>query len=202
MSIYLAAEKQSRFNQLITLFASGDISDEQEAELLLLRKELKSNKAERIELIAELKNQIAKLHVPIDELYSKAEILSSAQAFGLVTKVTVKKSLPGNRNDRTSDSNEVLLILSKEPGESGPTDWKYRQGRVYERTGRMATPWQHKQYPAKLLNVGYSAESLRPYFTPAGVAFFATEAGQAELAVLVEATNKARSANGSRESME
>jgi hypothetical protein len=130
----------------------------------------------------------------VPTLRTKEEILFSAQTLGGLTKSTRKKALPGNRNTRPSDGNEILLILSKESGESGPTNWNYRQGRVYERTGRMTTPWQVKQYPVKLLKVGISAETLRPYFTPAGVAYFATEQGQVELAALVAATTEAQAA--------
>ncbi len=192
MANYLNTEKQLRFNQLIALFSSGDISDEQEAELIALRKELKQNKVDRVEKLAVLRNQIDELGVSIEELYSAEEIAVAAQK----VKVTLSdKSKVGKKEARPSDSNEVLLVLRNAPGEKGPSEWRYRQGRIYERaSGTTSQPWamREKQFPSKLLKIGTSAEQLRPYFTSSGVAYFASEAGQAELAKLVEVTLQAR----------
>jgi len=199
MAIYLNEEKQPRFNQLIALFTTGDISDEQEAELIALRKELKQNKTERSDKLSAIKNQIAELGVAIAELYSTDEIAIAAQ--GSIVNVNIPVKIRGAENKkeyqkaRASDSNEILLILRNEPGVKGPSEWSYRQGRIYERaSGTTSQPWamRPKQYPTKLLKIGYSADLLRPFFTPAGIAYFSTEQGQAELAKLVEVTLHAR----------
>lgn len=194
MAIYLNSEKQLRFNQLLALFSSGDIGDEQEKELITLRRELQKNKAARIGLLSGIKTQIAELGIAVAELYSKDEISAAAQESGLfISRATQSKSK--EKSSRTSDNNEVLMVLRNEPGEKGPTKWSYRQGRIYERaSGTTSQPWamRAKQFPGKLLKLGTSAEALRPYFTPAGTAYFATEAGQAELVRLVEVTLEAR----------
>lgn len=195
MAIYLNSEKQSRFNQLIALFSNGDISDEQETELIALRKELQKNKAERIDRLASIKALIAELSVTVAELYSRDEISAAVLESGFpILRSTPLKSK--EKSSRPSDSNEVLLVLSNEPGAKGPSEWSYRKGRIFERaSGTTSQPWamRLKQYPGKLLKIGTSAEALRPYFTPAGAAYFATEQGQAELAKLLEVTAKARS---------
>jgi len=192
MANYLSIEKQLRFNQLIALFSSGDISDELEAELIMLQKELKQNKIDRVEKIAYLINKIEEIGADIVELYSADEIALAAQNVNIALS---DKRKDGKKEARPSDSNEVLLILRNEPGEKGPSQWRYRQGRIYERaSGTTSQPWamREKQFPSKLLKIGTSAEQLRPYFTPAGAAYFASAAGQAELAKLIEVTLAAR----------
>ena len=192
MANYLSIEKQLRFNQLIALFAGGDISDDQEAELISLRKELQQNKVVRVEKLSSLKNQIKELGVAVTELYSSDEIAIAAKN----AQISFADKNKDNKKElRPSDCNEVLLVLRNSPGEKGPSEWRYRQGRIYERaSGTTSQPWamREKQFPSKLLKIGTSAEQLRPYFTPAGVAYFDSEAGQAELAKLVEVTLQAR----------
>lgn len=194
MANYLNAEKQSRFNQLIALFSNGDISDEHESELIALRKELQKNKADRLGHLANIKAQIVELGVAVEELYRNEEIVSAAQNIGLLPSRTPSQK-SAEKKLRPSDSNEVLLILRKDRDQKGPSEWLYRQGRVFERAGgTIVRPWapKLKQFPVKLLKVGYSADLLCPHFTAAGAAYFATEPGQAELSKLIEVTLEAR----------
>lgn len=198
MARYLSSEKQSRFDSLIALFSNGDISDEEEVELITLRKELQKNKLERVEQLNRIQAQISELDVEIVELYSRECILAVAKT--LESQINSKaafstKKSNNEKNVRESDGNEVLLVLTHAAGDKGPGEWSYRQGRVYERASSTTSqPWamRPKQYPSKLLKIGTSVEALRAYCTPAGTAYFATEAGQAELAKLVEVTAKAR----------
>lgn len=196
MATYLGNEKQLNFDKLITLLRSGDITDEQESELIALRRELQRNKQERSDRLASMKNMIAELGVSVEELFAAGAISAASQKLGTGSgnsRATTGKS--EGKNTRPSDSNEVLLILPKEAGVKGPPVWKYRRGRIFERgSGTTPKPWPLKvrQFPTKLLTLGHSAESLRSYFTPEGSAYFSTEQGKFELAKVVEIVNEAR----------
>jgi hypothetical protein len=199
MSTYLNSEKKLRFDTLMAVFATGDVSEEQEAELMSLHRELQNNKRVRAEQLSTIKGQVNDLNIAVAEIYSSDEISAAAQALNRNTTVASKSSNKKKiaRRSRPSDTNEVLLVLHNNPGEKGPSEWRYRQGRVFERASDTTSlPWamRQKQFPSKLLKVGTSAEALRPYFTQAGASYFATEAGQKELDRLVEVTNAARKA--------
>lgn len=201
MATYLGNEKQRHFDNLIALLRSGDISDEQETELLELRRELQRNKQERSNRLASIKTMISELGVLVEELFEAGAIAAAARKLeaGASRPATGGSATGKNaeKKARPSDGNEVLLVLSKEPGVKGPQMWKYHRGRVFERgSGTTPRPWPLKlrQFPTKLLMLGYSADSLRPFFTPDGATYFATEQGQAELVKLVEIVNEARQA--------
>lgn len=188
MNIYLSKEKQSRFDHLILLLRNGEMNGEQEEELLALRREMQNNKQERATRVAAVKETVVELGISVGELFSAAEISAAQRPTAIAAKT-------GERKTRPSDANEVLLSLPKEPGVKGPSAWDYRRGRVFERgSGTTPKPWPLKlrAFPTKLLALGDSAETLRPYFTPAGVAYFATAEGQAELDKLVETVQEAR----------
>lgn len=199
MATYLGNEKQRHFDNLIALLRGGDISDEQEAELLALRRELQRNKQERSNRLASIRTMITELGVLVEELFEAGAITAAARKLGVDAPRSATGGSAKNtgKKTRSSDGNEVLLILSKEPGVKGPQMWKYHRGRVFERgSGTTPRPWplKSRQFPSKLLMLGYSADSLRPFFTPDGATYFATEQGQAELAKLVEIVNEARQA--------
>ncbi len=188
MTIYLSKEKQSRFDHLITLLRNGEMNEEQEAELLALRREMQNNKQERATRVAAIKGEIGDLGITVGELFSAAEITAAQRPQAVAVKT-------GERKTRPSDANEVLLSLPKEPGVKGPSVWDYRRGRVFERgSGTTPKPWPLKlrAFPTKLLALGDSAETLRPYFTAAGADYFATPEGAAELEKLVETVKEAR----------
>ncbi|MFA7239455.1 MAG: hypothetical protein WC091_05025 [Sulfuricellaceae bacterium] len=198
MKTYLGNEKQRYFDSLIALMRSGDITDEQEAELIALRRELQRNKQERSNHLASIRTMIAELGVSIEELFVAEAIVAAAQKLGggaVGSRTATGRST--EKNVRASDANEVLLLLPKEAGVKGPPVWKYRRGRVFERgSGTTPRPWPMKlrQFPTKLLMLGHSVDSLRPFFTPEGAAYFATEQGQVELTKLVDIVNEARQA--------
>lgn len=199
MIAYLNTEKQKRFNQLISLFASGEVSDEQEAELLALRKEMQQNKKERADKLSSIKAHVSEFEFSVSDIFSMDEIAAAAGKSGVASSQNIKTGKKNTKKvrkgSRPSDSNEVLLVLHNEPGEKGPSEWCYRQGRVFEQaSGTTSQPWamRAKQFPSKLLKIGYSAAALRQSFTPSGAAYFATEPGQAELVKLVDVTLAAR----------
>lgn len=199
MATYLGNEKQLNFDKLITLLRSGDITDEQESELIALRRELQRNKQERTDRLVSMKAEIADLGVTVEELFDTGTITAAAQrmAPAATNNVRMATGKGEGRNTRPSDSNEVLLVLPKEPGVKGPPVWKYRRGRIFERgSGTTPKPWPLKarQFPTKLLMLGHSADSLRSYFTAEGAAYFATEQGKFELTKLVDIVNEARKA--------
>ncbi|MEQ1533442.1 MAG: hypothetical protein ABL906_07755 [Sideroxydans sp.] len=193
---YLNNEKRNRFDKLISLFTQGNISDEQQIELLELQKELKNNKAAIRLQIESIQRQINELNIGVEKLYSREEIEAAARTYS----VQPPSSKAGQKQARPSDNNDVLLILPNALGKKGPPDWKYRQGRVYEKAAKtLTTPWQLKQFPPKLLKNGTSAEALQPFFTPVGATYFATETGRAELNKLLDETQTARTHIAKRE---
>jgi len=199
MKKFLNESKQAEFNTLIELLTNGDITDEQEAVLSSLRKEFQQNRQERDGKINAIKEQIIELSITPNELYSTEILVESATDQSKRIKIQrVTEKAPGDTSSekklRPSDSNEVMIKLPNAPGVKGPSAWFYHRGRVYERAGTSTSPWvvTRKMFPSKLLLIGHSADTLRPYFTPAGSDYFATEAGKAELAALVDATTKAR----------
>ena len=94
--------------------------------------------------------------------------------------------------ERASSKNEVLFIITKEPGGVGK-DYSYNKGRVHEPASDVVSaPWAPAGISDKLLTAGISEKTLTPYFTAEGKAYFATPEGKKELAKIIEEVGKAK----------
>ncbi|MGU4699055.1 hypothetical protein K6L09_20530 [Burkholderia cepacia] len=209
---YLNADKQARYNELLAGFA--DLDEKGMAELTKLKKELNDNKSKRSDNVNKVATQIKELNltigelfgsdlaetlrsegVTITELFSREEISDAAHMLGLVATAAGKKTA-GTRAPaaaRPSDANEVLL--TKAPASGKGRAFQYRQGRVFEHANdAVKTPWvvQPKQFPQTLIDNGQSEAALLKIATEAGKAYFATEEGKKELALLVEVSKDAK----------
>lgn len=208
---YLNADKQARYNELLANFA--DLDDKGTEELTKLKKELNTNKSKRGDNVTKVATQIKELNltigelfgsdlaetlraegVTITELFSREEISDAAHMLGLVAtagKKTATTRAPAAV--RPSDANEILL--TKAPASGKGRAFAYKQGRVFEHANdAVKTPWvvQPKQFPQTLIDNGQSEAALLKIATEAGKAFFATEEGKKELALLVEVSKDAK----------
>ncbi|MBY4717480.1 MULTISPECIES: hypothetical protein [Burkholderiaceae] len=210
---YLNAEKQARYDELLAGFA--DLDEKGMEELTKLKKELNTNKTKRGDNVAKVSTQIKDLNLTIAELFgenlaetlrtegftitqlfSREEISDAAHMLGLVAtagKKTATTRAPAAV--RPSDANEVLL--TKAPASGKGRAFAYKQGRVFEHANdAVKTPWvvQPKQFPQTLIDNGQSEAALLKIATDAGKAYFATEEGKKELALLVEVSKAAKKA--------
>lgn len=210
---YLNAEKQARYDELLAGFA--DLDEKGMEELTKLKKELNTNKTKRGDNVAKVSTQIKDLNLTIAELFgenlaetlrtegftitqlfSREEISDAAHMLGLVAKAGKKAGATrAPAAVRPSDANEVLL--TKAPASGKGRAFAYKQGRVFEHANdAVKTPWvvQPKQFPQTLIDNGQSEAALLKIATDAGKAYFATEEGKKELALLVEVSKAAKKA--------
>lgn len=178
-------ENEARLRELSLKAIESAMSDEEFAELAQLSRSKQKAREDRAALIASLKDNLQSQGITIAELFSAAEIAAALPRTGSTVQRT------------TAHKPQRLQRAQKEAGTAG--NWgRQKQGLVLVeigKPGRQGLPSRYCRGQSlsyyvsrsfKDLDDGQLEANLERYTTQAGKEYFASDAGLAERAALVE----------------
>ena len=174
-------DNEARLRELGSLAVQGLLSDEEFAELALLSRGKQQARAQRADLITDLRASMLTRGVTVHDLFTAAEIAAAARSsvVSLGTRVTraPRASAPdSSQKTWVRQKTGVPLIQIDRPGTKG-MPCRYCKG-------QLLAPYVPSSL--KQLDDGKLEANLERYYTDEGKQYFATDAGRAELARLVE----------------
>jgi len=143
-------------------------------------------------------------HAPItkDEFYTMIGADRAAHFAGMFkqkTESNEQESQGGNKRGVKASDSAIELFFIPKTGEPKSRNFSLKKGRIFERASpTVATPFQVTEagFNKKLLAHGYSEAELMKFVSKKNVKeveeYLESEAGQAEIAKIVEVVNKAR----------
>jgi len=160
----------NRLNELLNLTRDGKITDSEFAEMEQLTKAKRQSIELRLNAIKDIRDKVEELHLSIDDIYTKDEILEAAR----VIKAP-KKEAKTPSTKRVPKDVGYLLIEAKSPTGRGPAS-RFYHGQDIPKIAPKSL---------KALDDGNLEANLAKHYTEAGKKYFVTTQGKEELAKLI-----------------